>query len=175
MASLGHIAFGMAGSKVYGSAGATRLARTTSFGLWSALSLLPDVDVVGFGLGIPYGHAFGHRGATHSFAFCFALAATLGLVAWARRARPWRTFVVAALVLSSHPILDILTDGGLGCALFWPFAPRRYFAPWTPIPVAPIGAAFFSHWGLRVVSVELLLFAPIFAYALWPRHAAQQS
>ena len=40
-----------------------------------------------------------------------------------------------------------MIDGGLGCALFWPFDLTRYFAPWRPIPVAPIGMDFFSPHG----------------------------
>jgi inner membrane protein len=40
------------------------------------LSVLPDVDAVGFRLGIPYASPFGHRGFTHSIAFA-ALAAAL--------------------------------------------------------------------------------------------------
>lgn len=32
----------------------------------SLLTILPDIDVVAFGLGIPYGSTFGHRGFTHS-------------------------------------------------------------------------------------------------------------
>src|SRR5260370_19911109 len=38
-------------------------------------SILPDVDVAGFGLGIPYGSLFGHRGFTHSIVFALLVAA----------------------------------------------------------------------------------------------------
>jgi inner membrane protein len=65
-----------------------------------------------------------------------------------------------------------MTDGGLGVALLWPFTMRRYFLPWRPIPVAPIGMAFFSVPGLRVAAVELLEFAPFLLYAFWPRRTA---
>jgi inner membrane protein len=57
----------------------------------------------------------------------------------------------------------------MGVALLWPFTTRRYFLPWQPIPVAPIGAALFSPSGLQVAAAELVLFAPLFLYALWPR------
>jgi inner membrane protein len=53
--------------------------------------------------------------------------------------------------------------------LFWPFDTHRYFAPWNPIPVAPIGRRFFSSSGMSVALVELLLFSPLFIYAVWPR------
>jgi inner membrane protein len=36
-------------------------------------SLLPDVDVVGFAMGIPYEHLLGHRGLTHSLSFAVAV------------------------------------------------------------------------------------------------------
>lgn len=70
---------------------------------------------------------------------------------------------------ASHGLLDAMTDGGLGIALFWPFTPERYFAPWRPLPVAPIGARLVSARGLRVMLTELVQFAPVFVYALWPR------
>jgi inner membrane protein len=110
--------------------------------------------------------------ATHSFAFCLALALVVALLASALRLQAWRTFVVAAVVLVSHPLLDVMTDGGLGCALYWPFENTRHFAPWNPIPVAPIGKAFFSARGLSIALTELLMFSPLVLYALWPRSRA---
>jgi inner membrane protein len=146
--------------------------------LGSGLSMLPDADVIGFAFGVRYGDAWGHRGATHSFAFAIALGTAIGLVASrlgspaspSRRARgALGTALLASLVLASHAVLDTLTDGGRGCALFWPFSAERHFAPWRPIPVAPIGLGFLSARGLRVAVAELVMFAPVFAYALWPR------
>ena len=137
--------------------------------LWSALSLLPDIDVVGFVRGVPYGEPWGHRGATHSLTFAVAVGLVVALIAhW--RGRPFaRTLVFATLVLASHGVLDTMTDGGLGAALLWPFRLTRYFAPWRPITVAPIGLDFFTTYGLVVAASELALFAPLFAFALWPR------
>jgi inner membrane protein len=83
-----------------------------------------------------------------------------------------RTAIVATLVLASHGLLDTMTDGGLGAALFWPFTLTRYFAPWRPIPVAPIGLDFFSPYGAIVSLTELVLFAPLFVWALRPRAMA---
>jgi inner membrane protein len=135
---------------------------------WSALSLLPDVDVVGFSLGVRYGDPWGHRGATHSLTLAVAAGLAVGLAA-RRFGHPFRrTALFASAVLASHGLLDTLTDGGLGCALFWPFDLTRYFAPWRPIPVAPIGPAFLSPYGLIVSATELALFAPLLFYALRP-------
>ena len=38
----------------------------------AVLAMLPDIDVLGFSYGIPYEHAFGHRGFTHSIVFALA-------------------------------------------------------------------------------------------------------
>ena len=65
--------------------------------------------------------------------------------------------LVIGLVTASHGLLDAMTNGGLGIAFFAPFDDGRYFLPWRPIEVSPIGAgAFFSEWGLRVIKSELL-------------------
>jgi len=139
--------------------------------LWAALSLLPDIDVIGFRFGIRYAAAWGHRGATHSFAFALAVAVVLGLLARALGGSALRTSLLAAVVVGSHAVLDTFTDGGLGCALWWPFDAQRYFAPWRPIPVAPLGLRFFSRAGLGIALTEVIQFSPFILYALWPRRS----
>jgi len=171
MASIGHVAVGMAAARSYTGKTESTATLLTRMAAWSVLSLLPDADVIGFHFGIRYANQFGHRGASHSLVFCFALAIVLAISAAPFGARVWRLGLYLAIVLVSHPLLDTLTDGGLGCALYWPFETRRHFAPWRPIPVAPIGAAFFSERGMRVALVELLQFAVLFGYALWPRRS----
>ncbi len=165
MASIGHVAIGMAAARV-SSAERAAVPTWRSMVLWSALSLMPDADVIGFSFGVKYGDAWGHRGATHSFAFALAVGAFVGLLARRFSASPLRAWAIASTVLVSHGLLDTMTDGGLGCALFWPFDLTRYFAPWRPIPVAPIGLGFFTPSGLIVSLTELVLFFPIAAYAL---------
>ena len=167
MASLGHIAAGMAAARFDRPSDAPRWS---SMAGWSALSLLPDVDVVGFALGVNYGDPWGHRGATHSFTFSVVVGLAVGLaflrLAGARSGQARRTALLAIAVLASHAILDTMTDGGLGCALLWPFDLTRYFAPWRPIPVAPIGLAFFSPYGGIIALTELVLFSPLLLFAL---------
>ena len=167
MASVGHIAVGMAASRIANGVRSTPTGGAMLF--WSALSMLPDADVIGFPLGVRYADEWGHRGATHSFVFALAVGCAIGVLAPRFRAPALRTAVIASLVLVSHGLLDTLTDGGLGCALWWPFDRTRYFAPWRPIPVAPIGLRFLSPYGLSVAATELVVFAPLFIYALWPR------
>jgi inner membrane protein len=64
-----------------------------------------------------------------------------------------------------------MTDGGLGVAFFSPFNNTRYFLPWTPIRVSPIGIGrFFGPRGLEVVRSELLwiwLPAAILIISFW--------
>ena len=164
MASLGHVAVGLAAARgVRG--GLTPSLAVMAF--WSGLSLLPDLDVIGFSLGVKYGDPWGHRGATHSLAFAIAVAVMIGFAGRAFRTSALRTGVVAGAVLISHAVLDTMTDGGLGCALLWPFSDVRYFAPWRPIPVAPIGFGFLTSGGV-VMTVEAVLFAPLLLYALIP-------
>ena len=163
MASLGHVAVGMAAARIWNR---DSRPRWTAMAGWSALSLLPDADVIGFSMGVEYGDPWGHRGATHSLTFALIAAAAATAVTRAFRLAPRRAFVVCASVLVSHGLLDTLTNGGLGCALLWPFDLTRYFAPWNPIPVAPIGLAFFTPEGLVISLAELILFAPLIVYAL---------
>lgn len=169
MASIGHIAVGMVAARAEDNS--ARQPGVGAFLFWSTVSLLPDVDVIGFSFGVRYGDPWGHRGATHSLAMAVLLGLAAGVAARAIRRPPLRTAILTTGVLASHVLLDTMTDGGLGCALFWPFDLTRYFAPWRPIPVAPIGAAFFTAGGAGVAAIELVLFAPLFVLALWPRHA----
>jgi len=117
-------------------------------------AMLPDADVLAFKLGIAYADDFGHRGASHSLFFA-GMVAILGALLH----RPLRTSApFAALWLfgcvASHPLLDALTNGGLGVALWWPFSDARVFWPWRPIAVSPIGSGFFSARGGAVMLSE---------------------
>jgi membrane-bound metal-dependent hydrolase YbcI (DUF457 family) len=69
MPSIGHVAFGLAARKIYARGVQGEWSSVPTAIVWSGLSLLPDVDALGFQFGIHYGSAFGHRGATHSFAY----------------------------------------------------------------------------------------------------------
>ena len=165
MASIGHVAVGLAGARIYGGARGTGAQAML---LLSAASLAPDLDVIGMRLGVPYGAPWGHRGATHSPAMAIAAAAALAFLL--RRTRPWWPFApIAMAVLASHGLLDALTDGGRGVALLWPWTDHRFFFPWRPIPVAPIGAGILSQRGLRVMAWEALAFTPAWLFAFWPR------
>jgi inner membrane protein len=137
-------------------------------------AVIPDIDVLGLRFGIQYGDFLGHRGFTHSLFFAALLAsAALFMGFW--RGAPglgrlplWMYFFLAT---ASHGFLDAMTDGGLGVAFFAPFDNHRYFLPWRPIHVSPIGAGrFFTHRGLEVLQSELLwiwLPAALLALSVW--------
>ncbi len=124
----------------------------------ASLAAAPDLDVLGFSLGLPYAHPLGHRGATHSIAFA-ALVGAASLPLW-RRVLPERAGLAAGLcflALASHGLLDTFTDAGQGIALWLPFDDRRVFAPWRPIETSPLSpAAFFSARGLAILRNEAL-------------------
>lgn len=124
--------------------------------------ILPDADALGFKLGIPYESFWGHRGFTHSLVFAALIAAlVVGLFfrsyAGGSARRTVGLLIFFFLVTASHSILDMLTSGGHGVAIFAPFDNTRHFLPWRPVRVSPIGVTeFFGEWGIRVILSELL-------------------
>ncbi|MBS1794659.1 MAG: metal-dependent hydrolase [Acidobacteria bacterium] len=142
-------------------AGKGFLKKPAWFWLTAAVcAMIPDADVVAFRFGVPYENMFGHRGFTHSIAFALLLGAAAALLV--RFFRPdgysfSKLFLFFALVTFSHPFFDMLTDGGLGVALFAPLSAERFFFPWRPIRVSPIGARFFGAEGPNVILSEIFL------------------
>lgn len=126
------------------------------FWLSVVLTCLPDADVISFRLGIPYSSQWGHRGFTHSIAFAIGLAGLCTLFHRLLHEKKHNVFIWTFLATLSHSVFDALTYGGLGVAFFWPINDERYFFPWTPVEVSPIGAAgFFSSRGMTVLLSEL--------------------
>lgn len=119
-------------------------------------SIAPDLDVVAFRLGIDYANQFGHRGASHSIVFALTLGALAALAAPWLRAKRWVAMAFVSFACASHPLLDMLTSGGLGAALWWPFSEQRLFFPERPIRVSPLTLeTFFGPRGLAVLRSEL--------------------
>ena len=127
-----------------------------------ACSVLPDLDVVGFRFGVPYGHFLEHRGLSHSVAFAAFLSTCL---AWLLPIEAQGSCLILFGFLfsstMSHGILDALTSGGLGVAFFAPLVNSRYFFPWRPIRVSPVSvSAFLSATGVRVLRSEVQWIQP---------------
>jgi inner membrane protein len=122
-----------------------------------AASIIPDLDMLAFKFGIAYSDQFGHRGASHSLAFAAMLGMIAAAVAPALRARRLTAFLFVTLSAASHGLLDMLTNGGLGVAVLWPYTTERYFFPWRVIEVSPFSLwQFLGLKGWRVVGSELL-------------------
>jgi inner membrane protein len=67
-------------------------------------------------------------------------------------------FLLCLFVGLLHIMLDAMTNGGLGIALFSPFSNHRYFFPWRPIEVSAIlPQYFFKLNGWQVIKSELIL------------------
>src|ERR1700691_3665511 len=87
-----------------------------------AASMLPDIDVIGLGLGLAYGSDFGHRGFTHSLCFALAVAAAGACVYRYLQSTAAKTFRFLFAATASHGILDSFTNGGRGVEFLWPFS-----------------------------------------------------
>lgn len=123
-------------------------------------AVLPDADVISYSFGATRGSLFSHRGFSHSLVFALLLSL---LIVWlAFRKTPalskswWALLLYFFAVTASHGLLDALTDGGSGVTFFAPFDETRYFFPWQPIEVSPIGLRFFSSRGLEVIRSEIV-------------------
>jgi len=130
-------------------------------------SILPDIDVIAFRLGVPYAAEFGHRGFSHSLAFAVCLALAGACFCKPLHATFKRTFWFLLACGVSHGLLDAFTNGGLGVAFFWPWSMQRYFLPITKIEAAPLSLArFVSPRGAAVLWSEFLwVWLPLFAGA----------
>jgi inner membrane protein len=132
-------------------------------------SILPDGDAIGFAMGVPYGSTFGHRGFTHSLTFALLVAAIVTPLLRPRR------FVAAFAFLfvctASHGLLDAMTSGGLGVAFFSPIVKTRYFLPWRPIRVSPIGPASIARLLPVLWSEVCWVWLPMIALAVIGRAA----
>lgn len=128
-------------------------ARLLLFGVFCAV--LPDLDVIGFKLGIRYADLLGHRGFSHSLLFALLMGLFgAALAPWLRCSRP-AAFGVGLAAVASHILLDAMTNGGLGVAALWPLDKARYFLDWRPIRVSPLNLrVFFGRQGLEVLISE---------------------
>lgn len=123
------------------------------------MAMMPDADVIGFGMGIPYESMWGHRGFTHSvlFALLFSLIITQ-LFSMKSKYQPG-SFLKVSLFLFfatlSHGLIDAMTTGGLGVGFFIPFSPERYFFEYRPVLVSRIGFdGLLGPWAIAVYKSE---------------------
>jgi inner membrane protein len=143
--------------------GALFYRREVPKGIWAlgaVCATLPDLDVIAFPLGIPYEHMLGHRGLSHAPLCAAALAAVLVGIFFRHGVKgmgPGVLWLYLFAATASHGLLDAFTDGGLGVAFLAPFSDERFFFPFQPIAVSPIGLRrFLSGRGLEVLRSEIV-------------------
>jgi inner membrane protein len=157
------VTIGKSYSKKFGSA--------KSLVLCCICAVIPDADVLMFNF-VPYEHFLGHRGFFHSLFFCFLLAVLITAAFYRKEKLSGLNGIKYILFFflcgASHGLLDMLTNGGMGVAIFSPFDNHRYFFPWRPIKVSPIGVqSFFSQRGINVIKSEFIWIGiPCFIYML---------
>jgi inner membrane protein len=144
-------------SSTIGLTGFSKKAHAKALILAGLCSIIPDADVLAFSYDISYTSIWGHRGWTHSLVFALGFGTLIAGLFYGKEKDWWKMAIWFVLATASHPLLDMLTTGGRGCALWWPFSDARIFFPVRVILVSPLGAlAFLSQWGLAVLRSEAL-------------------
>jgi inner membrane protein len=137
--------------------------------LAAVCAVAPDLDLIGWPLGISPLSLLGHRGLSHSIPF----AVLLGLVA-ATALRPpvtGRERTTAAVVLmlatATHSLIDALTTYAPTGPAFWaPFSNQRYRFPWMPL--TGVGG-LHTDFGREALYVCLPALLVIVAIEWWRR------
>jgi len=166
----GHAVTSLALGKVFSSE-----KQTANFWMLAVYcSVIPDADVIAFYFGVPYGNLLGHRGLSHSILFAaivgFAVAYFFFKHVGRYSAKWWWYAFFYFFVMICHGLGDALSNGGLGVAFFAPFSDHRFFFPWRPLEVSPIGGLtyFFSRQGWGVIRSEFIwIWIPSIALVLF--------
>jgi inner membrane protein len=120
--------------------------------------VFPDFDAITMRIfDIPYQSFLGHRGFFHSPFFLILFAAVVAALVGYRRERGVTVGLAAiwSAAAITHPLLDMLTDGGAGVMLLFPFSNDRVFFPWHPIHVSPLEISRFADVAGYVLRSEL--------------------
>lgn len=130
-------------------------------------AVLPDIDVVGrFLFDYSGTHPLGHRGFTHSIVFAVLVGLIAMLGCSALRAPPSLAFTALLLSTLSHPLTDMLTDGGRGVMLLWPASLEKMRWPLRPVEISPLGLRGFEDGRIWDVFASELLWVILPASAL---------
>ena len=136
--------------------------RTKRFWILSFLCpFIPDLDGIGFYLGLPLEHFFGHRGITHSVFFALVLSVVIVAVFFndrgffSKRSVLLVAYFVAITV--SHGILDAVTNTTNGVAFLSPIITTRFLFDFKPIESSPLSPAeFFGEQGFHIILGEIV-------------------
>jgi inner membrane protein len=118
-----------------------------------AIAAAPDLDTVAMRLfHLAHASVLSHRGAFHApIVLAVIVTALACLLVRGKAIVPLAAAWTVAVV--SHPLLDMLTNGGSGAMLLFPFSTGRFFFGWRPIRVSPLSVrAFFERCGPILLS-----------------------
>ena len=122
-----------------------------------ACAVIADFDLILFLQGVPYEHFFGHRGFFHSlfFGLLISIGATRYIMSIQGQVPgSWVRYLSLFFIVSAcHGLLDALSSGSIGVALFSPFVSTRYAFPWQPISMMR-ARVFLSTWNFAAVRSE---------------------
>jgi inner membrane protein len=120
-----------------------------------ACACWPDLDYGTLLFEVRPNETFGHRGGTHSLFVAIVVAAIVAFAFF--RAQFLRVFSFLAVAGASHGILDAMTAGDLGVALFWPLTSARFHFPFALLASCPVGMnEYFGYWGILTIANEVL-------------------
>ena len=136
-----------------GSPDASRLVGKYGWLVFAVLlANLPDLDFVPQLL---LGERF-HHGPTHSILFGFAIVTAIWVLAtlFVRKYRG-AAAALALMLYASHLVLDLLSQGGRGMQLLWPFSTQYFQSPLRIFPAVhhSLGLIDISH--LQFIAFEL--------------------
>ena len=138
-------------------------------------SCLPDLDMLGVIFEVRPTDPTGHRGVAHALVMAALVALFVAIVGfhklglWGARWRRVAWFLFA--VTASHGLIDAMTTGEAGVALFSPFDRDRVSLPFELLPSCPVGLKeWLGFWGLLTVANEIFyLLIPAGIVASWVR------
>lgn len=123
-------------------------------------SCLPDLDMLGVLFEVRATDPTGHRGVAHSIVMATLVALFVAIV-WFRSLGLWgprwrRALWFLLAIAASHGLIDAMTTGESGVALFSPFDRGRYAFPFKLLPSCPVGLKeWLGFWGLLTIANEI--------------------
>ena len=159
-----HAIAGAAAGALYQSPHSRRRVIT----LAAICAVAPDLDLIGWPLGVSTFTLWGHRGLTHSIAFAVVLGvAVAALLPMATRRERAVAATVLILATGTHSVLDAMTTYSPTGPAFWaPFSNERYRFSWMPLTGA---GGFATDFGQEALYACLPALGLILLIAWWRR------
>ncbi len=150
--------------------------------IFALLANLPDIDYLpGYLEGFPNRY---HHHEIHSLGFAALMGLVGGLVYLRMRGKFWACFLPIFFAVSSHLLLDLLTEDFSephGMMLLWPLNSEFYEVPWKIFASvnksnhsSDFFISLFTLHNLRVVLIELVIMLPLALTFTQRKRAAAQ-